>query len=126
MISYHETTRRSNRMIATWTQEAPAVEQYGSITLTQFQQANEVLLTAKQEVQDAEALLNLKRVHLRLAGNDVRAMQREIYLGLISEEGEDSPMLSGMGYIRKSDRKSGLTFKRTTLPDPEGLDPSEN
>ena len=47
---------------------------------------------------------------------------RRTYLGFLAHPkfGEDAPVLSRLGKVRKSERKTGLTRKRREEPDPGG------
>ncbi len=81
----------------------------------------------KESLADAD----LKRSALINAGHNGAELRRKVYLGVSVELGEDSELLGAMGYVRKSERQSGLTRKLTSSDEPPAsesgeVDPSRN
>ncbi|HEY0429729.1 MAG TPA: hypothetical protein VGC76_18245 [Pyrinomonadaceae bacterium] len=102
-----------------WRTIAPE-KTFGGMTLEQYEaQVNKSLAPRQklvaledekieqQALRDSEDLITLKKVELVVAG-------------VIADEthGSDSALYESMGYVRKSDRKSGLTRKRVNVPNP--------
>lgn len=108
---------RMNTALNAWGTLA-ASKSFGGMTLAQFQAAALPAQNARKQIADLEAqvtqALNARddadkafRVKLQLAVNGVLADPTE---------GPDSALYEAMGYTRKSERKSGLTRKKTVTP----------
>ena len=121
---------RSLKMLASWKEEASTIETFGEVTLSDLESAYNDMLAAESTLAQSKAAVDQDRIRYNEAGAIVLQMQRKVYLGVITQLGEDAPILKSMGYVRKSERKSGLTRRNnsdTNLPEPDsGLDVSEN
>lgn len=121
---------RSLRMLASWKEEASTIETFGDVTLSDLESAYNDMLAAESTLAQSKAAVDQDRIRYNEAGAIVLQMQRKVYLGVITQLGEDAPILKSMGYVRKSERKSGLTRRNnsdTKLPEPDSdLDISEN
>lgn len=121
---------RSLRMLASWKEEASTIETFGDVTLSDLESAYNDMLAAESTLAQSKAAVDQDRIRYNEAGDIVLQMQRKVYLGVITQLGEDAPILKSMGYVRKSERKSGLTRRNnsdTNLPEPDSdLDVSEN
>ena len=121
---------RSLKMLASWKEEASTIETFGEVTLSDLESAYNDMLAAESTLAQSKAAVDQDRIRYNEAGAIVLQMQRKVYLGVITQLGEDAPILKSMGYVRKSERKSGLTRRNnsdTNLPEPDSdLDISEN
>ena len=121
---------RSLKMLASWKEEASTIETFGEVTLSDLESAYNDMLAAESTLAQSKAAVDQDRIRYNEAGAIVLQMQRKVYLGVITQLGDDAPILKSMGYVRKSERKSGLTRRNnsdTNLPEPDSdLDVSEN
>ena len=121
---------RSLKMLASWKEETPTIESFGEVTLSDIESAYNDMLAAESTLAQSKAAVDQDRIRYNEAGAVVLEMQRKVYLGVIAQLGEDAPILKSMGYVRKSERKSGLTRRNNSdvnLPEPDSdLDVSEN
>jgi hypothetical protein len=108
---------------AAWTQLAPAVALGGVARDTDFETAIQDALDAETAI--AEALANVENKRVERDGK-VAAVQSKIALvvnGVVGnpDYGPDSDLYGAMGYVRKSQRNSGLTQKSNApAPTPPG------
>jgi len=95
-----------------WVEGAKSVE-FNGITQAAFLADIDAAAVADGEIGDLEAELKMKREvrdDLYVALNDKRS---KVGLGVAGSAayGNDSPLYGAMGFVRKSDRASGLTRK---------------
>ena len=118
------------KMLDSWKEEASTIGAFGEVTLSDLESAYNDMLAAESTLAQSKAAVDQDRIRYNEAGAIVLQMQRKVYLGVITQLGEDAPILKSMGYVRKSERKSGLTRRNnsdTNLPEPDSdLDVSEN
>ena len=98
-----------------WFEGAKGVD-FNGISQTAFFGDIDGAASADNEIGDLEAELKMKREardDLYLALNDKRS---KVGLGVAGSAayGNDSPLYGAMGFIRKSERASGLTRKKAT------------
>ena len=67
------------------------------------------MICLRKSVATVKAAVDQDRIRYNEAGAIVLQMQRKVYLGVITQLGEKFSILKSMGYVRKSERKSGLT-----------------
>lgn len=100
-----------------WAQQAPDAT-FGGMTLAQFR-------TRIKPSKDTRAVVKTLEIELNAAQNDrdtadVGTMDAVdlVVKGVVGDPtfGDDSALYEGMGYIRKSQRKSGLTRKKKVTP----------
>ncbi|QQS33474.1 MAG: hypothetical protein IPM50_02515 [Acidobacteriota bacterium] len=111
-VSNKEVRRQCEVMNDAWFEGAKAVE-FNGITQTEFLADITAAGTADDEIGDLEAELKMKREardDLYVALNGKRS---KVGLGVAGSAayGNDSPLYGAMGFVRKSDRASGLTRK---------------
>ena len=106
---------RVNRMNDGWTEGAPTVE-FGGVKQAEFSTEIDEAAAAEREYADIMAQGEIKRVEVenryqRLQDDSVRVAN-----GVRGDKdfGEDSALYGAMGFIRKSERSSGLTRKGKT------------
>ena len=114
-INPKEIRDRVTRMNNGWTEGAPTVE-FGGVKRTDFSTDIEGATTAENELADILAQADIKRAEIdsryqRLQENSVRVAN-----GVRGDKdfGEDSALYGAMGFVRKSERASGLTRKPKT------------
>ena len=106
-----------DKVEAAWKDLAPG-ETFGGMTLAQFQAR---IAPSKDEREVLDQLDNQMKEHITgRDGADIVSMNgvELVVNGVIGNPdfGPDSAHPEAMGYIRKSDRKSGLTRKTTPTP----------
>jgi len=104
---------RVTQMNDAWAQGAPNAV-FNGITQTQFDAKIKAAAAADQEIDDLEAALNLKkqlRDGLYEALNDDSV---KVHAGIEGHPdfGKDHPILDPMGFVRDSQRKTGLTRRK--------------
>lgn len=104
-------------MVNAWETLAPA-KTFGGMTLAQFQAAVQPSRAAREQIEDLEDQLRQAQANRDRADEDFLAKAQLVVAGVLADptEGPDSALYEAMGYKRKSERKSGLTRKRTTPP----------
>ena len=97
---------------AAWREMAPDAS-FAGMSLAEFEGASAAPLTLRAEISDLELQLIGKKAERAIA--DVAAGE---LLSLVVNSvrgtpghGEDSPLYRAFGYVRKSERRSGLTRK---------------
>lgn len=108
---------RVTQMNDGWAQGASTVA-FGGITQTQFDTKINAAAAVDQEVDDMEAALVLKKqfrdgLYAALNEDSVK-----ILAGLKGDPafGDDHPLVEAMGFVRDSQKKSGLTRKKQAKP----------
>ena len=101
-----------NRVIASWETLAPA-STFGGMTLAEFKtrvqpttDLQDKLLSLVSESTDTE-----KRLETSTEDSNAAALLVVNAVKGDPDHGEDSPLYASMGYVRKSDRRSGLSRK---------------
>lgn len=111
-----------NAVIAGWEEHAPE-STFGGLTLTQYKAKVKPSLDARDEVSSLELKLGSARVDR----DNADALTDEITNNVVNSvkgdptHGENSALYASFGYIRKDDRKSGLTRATNVLPVPTEL-----
>ena len=103
------------RMLNAWRTLAPD-KTFGGMTITQFEAFAAPSRDARQRIEDLgnqRAQASADREHADEAFN---AMSQLVVAGVLADptEGPDSALYEAFGYTRKSERKSGLTRKRSS------------
>ena len=108
---------RVTQMNDAWSQGAPTAA-FSGITQTQFDTRIKAAATADQEVDDMEAALTLKKqfrdgLYEALNDDSVKIIAA---VKIHPDYGDDHPLVDAMGFVRDSERKSGLTRKKEPKP----------
>ena len=111
-VDIKDVRQKCNVMNDAWFEGAKAVE-FNGITQATFLADIDAAAAADGEIGDLEAELKMKREvrdDLYLSLNDKRS---KVGLGVAGSAayGNDSPLYGAMGFVRKSEKKSGLTRK---------------
>jgi hypothetical protein len=109
-----EIRERVTKMNNAWVQGAPTIV-FNGITQAAFQAEVAAAAAADQEIADIEAQVKMKKTarderYKRLSDTSVKV--RDGVEGH-ADFGADHPLYEAMGFVRTSDRKSGLTRKKT-------------
>jgi hypothetical protein len=104
---------RVTQMNDAWAQGASTVV-FGGISQTQFDTKIKTAATADQEIDDMEAALVLKKQFRDGLYDGLNDDSVKILAGLKGDPafGDDHPLVGAMGFVRDSERKSGLTRKK--------------
>ena len=108
------TEEKIERMLNAWRTLAPD-KTFGGMTLTQFEALAAPSRDARRRIEDLDnqrAQASADREHADEAFN---ARSQLVVAGVLADptEGPDSALYEAFGYTRKSERKTGLTRKRT-------------
>jgi hypothetical protein len=110
-----DTQEKMNRMLNAWETLAPE-KSFGGMTLVQFQAVAAPAQSARERIDDLESQLS-QALNDREAADKIFLQKAELVVNGVRadpQEGPDSALYEALGYTRKSDRKSGLTRKRTS------------
>lgn len=116
-ISPKNVEEKMMQVLNAWKTLAPA-KSYGGMTVAQFEAQIKKSLAPRARLDQIE---DEKREQIALRENEDEISMSKIQLvvnGVLADpdEGEDSALYEAMGYIRKSNRKSGLTRKKNESP----------
>jgi len=115
MPSRNKQTRdRVTTMNNAWKQGAPAAV-FRGISQPAFQADINAAAAEEQEIANLEAQLQLKKVSVDARYKKLNEDSIKVRDGVEGHEdfGSDHPLLEAMGFVRSSERKSGLTRKKT-------------
>ena len=101
--------QKLNEVTSAW-ENLAAAKNYGGMTLDEFKAQVKPSLDARKSIKDLENKISAQQnlrddadiESLRLVALVVNGVKAD------PEEGEDSALYEAMGYVRKSERKSGL------------------
>jgi hypothetical protein len=110
-----ETLERLQRIINGWEALAPE-KTFGGMTVTQFKAAVKRSLDTREELRVLESQKQSKQIEREDAdAESLRAVQLVVN-GVVGDptEGPESDLYAAFGYTRPSERKTGLTRKKST------------
>jgi hypothetical protein len=110
-----ETLERLQRIISGWETLAPE-KTFGGMTVTQFKAAVKRSLDTREELRVLESQKQSKQIEREDAdAESLRAVQLVVN-GVVGDptEGPESDLYAAFGYTRPSERKTGLTRKKST------------
>jgi hypothetical protein len=110
-----ETLERLQRIINGWEALAPE-KTFGGMTVTQFKAAVKRSLDTREELRVLESQKQSKQIEREDAdAESLRAVQLVVN-GVIGDptEGPESDLYAAFGYTRPSERKTGLTRKKSS------------
>ena len=107
------------RMLNGWETLAPD-KTFGGMTLQQFKTAAQPAQAARQRLEELEDQRTQAIAQRDAADDALQARMQQVIAGILADptEGPDSALYESMGYTRKSERKSGLTRRRSKPPTP--------
>ncbi len=113
------TAAKIQKMTTAW-ETLAASSKFNGMTLAQFKAAVKASIDARDTVREKEDEL-MDAIDAR---NDsditVLAVCDKVVKAVVADDnfGDNSSLYEAMGYVRKSERKSGLTRKKKTAPAP--------
>lgn len=113
-----DTAVRIQKFRLSWREMAPEAS-FAGMTLAQFEEAVSGSLAVRDEIESLESQLDGKKAEKLIAdaaANEVLDLVVNSVRGTPGF-GQDCPLYRAFGYVRKSERKSGLTRKagKTTV-----------
>lgn len=102
------------RALDGWEQIAPT-KTFAGMTLAQFKAAIAPSLDLRQEIEETNTRLKSLQAQRDQADDISLAKFQQVVNGILADPdfGPDSPLYEAFGYIRDSERHSGLTRKST-------------
>lgn len=119
MLSPRLTLEKLNKLLGAW-EDLAADKSFAGMTFAEFQAKVKPSLDARDAIQKAEAQI-VDGVTARQTADVVTSQQSQLVVSSIKGDpafGEDSALYQAAGYVRKSERKSGLTRKGKTAQPP--------
>ena len=109
------------KMINAWRTLAPQ-KSFGGMTLSQFQEAAEPARDIRLRIEDYQNYITQALAERDRADEAFNARAQLVVAGILADptEGPDSALYAAFGYVRKSERKTGLTRKRAETTAKEG------
>lgn len=110
MASIIITKDRIQRFRVAW-RELAADESFGGMTLAQFEAATEPPLALRADIESLEKQLQGKKTSRSNADREAMELLDMVVNSVKGTPGfgPDSPLYRALGYIRKSERRSGLS-----------------
>jgi len=111
-VNVKEIRRNCQRMSAGW-EQARDVE-FNGISKTEFDGDLDQCTALDDEIEIDEAALKAKKDRRDDRYRAINQKRKKVRLGVAGNEdyGEDSPLYGAMGFVRESERSSGLTRNR--------------
>jgi hypothetical protein len=103
------------RFLNAWQELAPA-KSFGGMTFDQFQAVVAPAIEARERIEDLQDQLTQALNQRDVADEAALAKIQLVVNGVLADptEGIESSLYEAMGYTRKSERKSGLTRKKSS------------
>ena len=104
---------KMERILSAWKTLKPE-KPFGGLSLNEFEAYVGACQTARAEVMEAENRLSDALAERDAKDDATLAKVKLVKNGVLGDatEGENSTLYEAMGYIRKEDRKSGLTRRK--------------
>lgn len=117
MPSPKDNEQKMERMLNAWRSLAPD-KSFGGMTLTQFEAVAAPARAKRQRIDELEDQLKQEIAARDHADAAFATKAQLVVAGVLADptEGPDSALYQAFGYTRKSDRKTGLTRKRSGAP----------
>lgn len=108
-----ERIKRIQEVLQAWQTIAPQ-ESFAGMTLAEFEQEVAESVDARQAIAELEAQLLNKMTERDNVDKKNLAKAELVVKGVVANPnyGDNSALYASMGYIRKSERKTGLTRKK--------------
>ena len=115
--SFKDFADKLDRFVSAWQTLRPS-KSFGGMTLEQFKAAIQPSLDARQHIESLEAELIAAQDERDDADKVSQGKLQLVVNGVIGDptEGPDGDLYEALGYVRKSERKSGLTRGKTDNP----------
>ncbi|HYV24389.1 MAG TPA: hypothetical protein VE969_04060 [Pyrinomonadaceae bacterium] len=101
------------KAITSWETLAPA-KSFGGLTLDQFKTQTALSFTARETIANFEAQMTQALNDRATADEASLDLLQRVTNGVLADptEGPDSSLIEGLGRVRQSERKTGLTRKK--------------
>ncbi|HEY0944590.1 MAG TPA: hypothetical protein VGD81_04955 [Opitutaceae bacterium] len=111
-------TKRLTTIIDAWTNLSPA-KSFAGMTLAEFEVAIAASVEVRSRLVSANERAAAARVDRDNADRRTMPILDRVVAAVVADrtEGNDSVLYAAMGYVRKSDRRSGLTRRTAALSD---------
>jgi hypothetical protein len=112
------TKAKLDEVMKAW-EELAADKTFGKLTLSQFKATVQPSLDAREELAKLEKQTTSWQDRRDDADKVTNQAIQKVVKGVVGDPdfGEDSDLYEAMGYVRKSERKSGLTKKKLAAPE---------
>jgi len=113
MTGPQDTADRLNDIVTAWNDHA-AAHTFGGMTLAQFKEAIKPSFDARDVLADLEKKIEAAQNVRNDADEASSAKAKLVVNGVVGDPafGPDSSLYEAMGYVRESERKTGLTRKK--------------
>lgn len=119
MQSPNITVEKLNKLVQAWQELAPD-KTFGGMTLAEFKTKVQPSLDARASITDAATKMTDATTRRQMSDVDAQQLMQLVVNSIKGDPtvGDDSALYEAMGYVRKSERKSGLSRKgqRTAQP----------
>ena len=107
-------TERLTTIVDAWTNLRPT-KSFAGMTLAEFELAMAPSFEARNQLRDMLELVAKAIIDRNNADRRTMPTLRRVFAAVIADEaeGDDGVLYAAMGYVRKSDRRSGLTRRAT-------------
>ena len=114
-VNVKEIMEKSTQMNDAWLEGAPTVD-FGGVTQTELNDEIKDIEKDKSEESELKAKLNMVQDRIETKAVNLNAKRVRVGNGVRADPGygTDSPLYGAMGFVRDSDRASGLTRKTKT------------
>lgn len=110
----------TNKITTAWTTLAPDAS-FGGLTLAQYKTKVKPSLDARAQIETLNHQLTAATDARDDADAATQAVNQKVVKGVAGDVnyGDDSDLYEAMGYVRKSERKSGLSRKKSNVVTPK-------
>jgi hypothetical protein len=113
-LSAPAVTTRADKIVGAWKKSA-ATKSFGDLTVTQYEALRGEVTDADATLIAADAALTEARNDLAAALEKLNAASNDVVDGVKGDKsvgGSNGSLYEAMGYVRKDERKSGLSRKK--------------
>jgi hypothetical protein len=113
-LSLPSVTSRADKILGAWKKSA-ASKSFGDLTAVQYEALSTAVADGDAAVIAAEAVLTEARNSLSTALETLNAASNDVVDGVKGDKsvgGSNGSLYEAMGYVRKDERKSGLSRKK--------------
>ena len=114
-VNCKEIRERAVKMDVAWEEGAASVD-FGGVKRSEFEAKMAAGAAVETAIDDLEAQIKMKIAERDEIYSDIDDDSVKVRNGVVADPnfGDDSPLYGAMGFIRKSERASGLTRKKKT------------
>lgn len=121
-VKIKQIKEKALRIKTAWEEGAPDVTEFRNTKKSDFDAAIAEGQASENRIAQLKAELSLEEVNCDTIYTQINAYNVDIRKGVEGHKdyGDDSPLIGTMGFVRKSERDSGLTRDTKTKPNGEG------